>query len=112
MVVINFLDGTHLVIEKGTVLNGYKNNKSDEEFYLSNVFSDSIDGRLSKEASKLSTVNPQIGILGFILSVDCFSAGLDTENNVVYLSSAVKSVENHYDRVSMMPSLESVNIKK
>lgn len=98
MVVINFLDGTHLFIEKDTVLNGYKNNKSDEEFYLSNVFSDSIDGHLSKEASKLSTVNPQIGILGFILSVDCFSVGYDTENNIVYLSTAVKSVENFLGR--------------
>jgi hypothetical protein len=98
LVTINFLDGDHLVIEKDTVLNGYKKIEGENEFYLKNVFSDSIDGHNSKEASKLSTVNPQIGILGFILSVDCFSIGPDTENNVVYLSTSVKSVENSNER--------------
>jgi len=95
LVIINFIDGESIEIFEDTVLNGYNKAPDDgKEFYLNNVYSDSVNGQFSKEGSRLSTVNPKIGILGFILSVDCFSVGHDTINNVVYLSSAVKSVEN------------------
>lgn len=93
MVKITFVDGTNLVINRNTVLNGFKNDTGDV-FYLENYFKDSVDGQFSKHGSMLATVNPMVGIAGFILSVDCFSVGQDTENNVIYFSSAVKSVEN------------------
>jgi hypothetical protein len=93
LVTITFLDGSLLTIDEDTVLNGYTKSSS-EGFYMTNVFTDSVNGKFSKEGSPLSTVNPQVGILGFLCSVDCFSVGLDTENNVVYFSSAVKSVHN------------------
>lgn len=112
MVIINFLDGSHLEIQADTILNGYKKTDSDKEFYLANVFTDSIDGQFSKDGSKLATVNPQIGILGFILSVDFFSVGSDTENNIVYLSTAVKSVENYHNGHIMEPVISSINIKR
>lgn len=95
MVLINFIDGEHIEVFEDTILNGYRKTKDDgSEFYLANVYSNSIDSQLSKEASRLSTVNPKIGISGFLLSVDCFSLGLDTENNVLYFTSSIKSVEN------------------
>ncbi|MFW5438821.1 hypothetical protein [Paenibacillus apiarius] len=95
MVKITFLDNSELHIKADTVLNGYKrSDKVGAEYYLTNVFTDSIDGKFSKEGSLVATVNPKVGISGFLLSVDCFSVGLDTENNVLYFSSAVKSVEN------------------
>ncbi|QAR59235.1 hypothetical protein BS11774_01205 [Bacillus subtilis] len=90
---ITFLDGEELIIERDTFINGYK----ADGFYLQNVFTDTIDGHMSTgKADELSiaTTNPKIGITGFILSVDCFSIGLDHESNKHYLSSAVKSIEN------------------
>jgi hypothetical protein len=113
MVIINFNDGSYLEIHSDTVLNGYKNSSDDEkEFYLRNIFTDSIDGKFSKDGSKLSTGNPKIGILGFLLSVDCFSVGVDTESNVVYFSSAVKSVENSAARVGMEPGIKGIPFKR
>lgn len=93
MVTITFLDGSILPISEDTVLNGY-NNSSDNGYYMTNVFSDSVNGIFSKTGSLIATSNPQVGILGFLCSVDCFSIGIDTENNTVYFSSAVKSVHN------------------
>ncbi|MEI2281253.1 hypothetical protein [Paenibacillus polysaccharolyticus] len=94
MIVINFLDGTDITITKDTVLNGFNNFSDDpeKEFYLKKVYSDSINGSETKEASRLSTDDRKVGIMGFILSVDCFSIG--EEGNTLYRSSAVKSVEN------------------
>lgn len=96
MVKITLLDGEEITLESGTVLNGYKNSSNDptKEFYLEAVYSNSIDGIEGKEASRLATVNAKVGIMGFILSVDCFSIGRDFTNSVMYRSSAVKSVEN------------------
>ncbi|WP_010500614.1 hypothetical protein [Paenibacillus elgii] len=93
MVKINFLDGTELVIHEDTVLNGYKSSEGIS-YYLERHSRDSINGFFNKEGSPLATVNPMVGVMGFILSFDCFSVGLDTENNVLYLPSSVKSVEN------------------
>ncbi|MDT0124191.1 hypothetical protein Q9R46_16145 [Paenibacillus sp. RRE4] len=96
MVNITFLDGSSIMIEKDTVINGYKNDSDnpEREYYLRQVYSNSIDGIEGYEASRLATVDEKVGIMGFILSVDCFSIGRDTGSNTLYLSSAVKSVEN------------------
>ncbi|WP_340397992.1 hypothetical protein NST50_13870 [Paenibacillus sp. FSL E2-0202] len=114
MVIINFLDGTHLIIEKETILNGYKNLESDKEteFYLEEVFSDNIDGLISKKASKLSSTNLKVGIVGFILSVDCFTVGHDTENSPIYLSNSVKSVENSTGNHVALPQIHGIPMKK
>lgn len=113
MVIINFLDGESIEIYEDTVLNGYNKSPDDgKEFYLSNVYTDSINGQFSKEGSRLSTVNPKIGIIGFILSVDCFSIGFNTEDNIVYLSSAVKSVENSTTKHFSTPSIHGVSLKR
>ncbi|MCG7377408.1 hypothetical protein MH215_10410 [Paenibacillus sp. ACRSA] len=96
MIVITFLDDSSITIENDTVLNGYKNDSDDpkESYYLRQVYSNSIDGSEGKEASRLTTVDGKVGVMGFILSVDCFSIGRNTESNILYRSSAVKSVEN------------------
>lgn len=94
MVKITLLDGEEITIRSNTVVNGYNKTADDPEYYMVNVFTDSIDGQFSKDGSRIATVNPMVGILGFILSVDAFSFGLDTKNNVLYLSTAVKSVRN------------------
>ncbi|MEH7490864.1 hypothetical protein [Neobacillus niacini] len=95
MVKITFLDGTEVLIESDTVLNGFKNySKEPHEFYLSGEYTDSIDGQFSKNGSRLATADARVGIAGFLLSVDCFSVGYDTEETVLYFTSAVKSVEN------------------
>ncbi|MEK3867831.1 hypothetical protein NSQ91_13835 [Paenibacillus sp. FSL R7-0048] len=114
MVIINFLDGTHLEILADTVLNGYKNDSTEDIFYLKNVFEDSIDGRNNTEgkASKLFAGDYKVGVMGFILSVDCFSVGLDTINNAVYLSTAVKSVENQQEKHVMQPTIGSVSVPR
>jgi hypothetical protein len=97
-VTVTFLDGQTLNIEEGTILNGYKATAGDSnvEYYLENTYSNSINGDLSSngEPSSLSTVNPMVGIAGFIGTVDYFSVGHDTENNILYKSSSVKSVQN------------------
>ncbi|PQP82810.1 hypothetical protein C0Q44_15610 [Paenibacillus sp. PCH8] len=94
MIVISFLDGTDITITEETVLNGFRNFSHDpeREFYIKKVFSNSINGSETKEASRLSTDDKKVGIMGFVLSVDCFSIG--EESNTLYRSSAVKSVEN------------------
>ncbi|MGN7354427.1 hypothetical protein ACTHPJ_24090 [Paenibacillus amylolyticus] len=96
MVEITFLDDSSITIEKDTVLNGFKNDSDDpkEAYYLRQVYSNSIDGSESDEASRLATVDGKVGVMGFILSVDCFSIGRDTVGNILYRSSAVKSVDN------------------
>ncbi|MDM5283794.1 MULTISPECIES: hypothetical protein [Peribacillus] len=98
MVLITLIDGQTLEINEDTVLNGYKATAadSDTEFYLNQLYSNSINGKLSfnKEASALNTAIPMVGIAGFIGSVDYFSIGLDTDNAVLYKATAVKSVQN------------------
>lgn len=102
MVKITFLDGSSILIKKDTVLNGYKNysDNPEREYYLQQVFSNSIDGMEGYEASRLVTVDEKVGVMGFILSVDCFSIGQYEESNTLYLSSAVKSVENSISNFS------------
>lgn len=94
MIVISFLDGTDITITEETVLNGFRNFSDDleKEFYLKKVYSNSINGNETEGASRLSTDDNKVGIMGFILSVDCFSIGEDS--SIIYRSSAVKSVEN------------------
>lgn len=94
MVLITFLDGQTIQINEDTILNGYK--ATDGEYYLEQLYSNSINGKLSfnKEASAFSTAIPMVGIAGFIGSVDYFSIGLDTENNVLYKATSVKSIQN------------------
>ncbi|MGV2487598.1 UNVERIFIED_CONTAM: hypothetical protein FOS07_27225 [Bacillus mycoides] len=94
MVLITFLDGKTIQINEDTVLNGYK--ATDGAFYLENLYSNSINGKLSSngEPSNLSTVNPMVGIAEFIGTVNYFSIGHDTENAVLYKATSVKSVQN------------------
>ncbi|WP_413299708.1 hypothetical protein AA0X95_16590 [Bacillus sp. 1P10SD] len=98
MVLITFLDGQSIVINEDTILNGYKATAGDSktEYYLENLYSNSINGRLSfnGEPSSLSTAIPMVGIAGFIGTVDYFSIGRDTENNVLYKATSVKSIQN------------------
>lgn len=72
---------------------------------MENIFCDSIDGQNSKDGSLLATRDPLVGVLGFLMSVDCFSVGHETEYNVVYLTSAVKSVENTKESHVMQPMI-------
>jgi hypothetical protein len=100
MVKIKFSDGTSILIREGTLVNGYKNSSADkdQEFYLERVFSDSTNGINSTNGSRLSTSNPMVGIMGFILSVDCFT--IDDDQDKLFKSSAVVSVENSSNSIS------------
>ncbi|WLR44422.1 hypothetical protein LC087_19130 (plasmid) [Bacillus carboniphilus] len=92
MIKITFIDGTHIDVNEDTVLNGYKGvpgNAKDGEFYLENVYS----GAIGDNPPLLATSVPPIGIAGFLLTSDCFSVGINTENPKFYMTSAVKSVE-------------------
>jgi hypothetical protein len=92
MVIVSFLNDQTLHIKKDTILNGYKvtSDDSKKEYYLEKVYSNSING----EASRLSTVNPMIGIAGFIGTVDYFSVGNDPDNAILFKSSSIKSIRN------------------
>ncbi|MGG3278813.1 hypothetical protein [Paenibacillus solani] len=94
MVRIRFADGATFIVKADTVLHGYRNISSDpeKEFYLEEVYSGSIDGASEENGSRLSTTNPAVGVMGFILSVDCFTFGDNI--NAIYRSAAVVSVEN------------------
>lgn len=109
VVEITFLDGSKITIENETVINGYMNDSDvtkgtenedtepkipEKEFYIRQFYSNSIDGSEGKEASLLATSDFKIGIMGFVLSVDCFSIGRDTRNATLYRSSSVRSVDN------------------
>ncbi|TDL70424.1 hypothetical protein E2R58_15195 [Paenibacillus amylolyticus] len=96
MIKITFLDGTDITINEETVIYGYTNFSDDpeKEFYLKEFYTNSINGNEGKKTSRLTTYDEKIGIMGFILSVDCFLIGEDTKNSILYRSTAVKSVEN------------------
>jgi hypothetical protein len=89
MIVITFLDGNTIEVDDNTTLIGINNlpPKDHEEcFYLQQQYVSLVDNGL-----RLSTVDPRLGITGFILSHDCFSIGTD-EFAPIYLKTAVKSI--------------------
>jgi hypothetical protein len=96
-VVITMCDGESLYIKEDTVINGYETDK--EEFYLSNVYSNSLNNQLGlSEPCKFATTNPMVGVSGFLGTVDYFSIGNNTEDNILYRTSAIKSIKNHIVR--------------
>lgn len=91
--VINFIDGDTLEINDSTVVNGYvADHRTNQEFDLKKVFSNSFNASHTTEASMVATAIPQIGYASLIHEVDWISIGQEPEFATLYKTSSIKSI--------------------
>ncbi|MFF2015021.1 hypothetical protein [Paenibacillus sp. NPDC058177] len=108
MVIINFVDGTHLELNSDTVLRGYRRSDDNNGFERSFDLEDFI----SDEISIPKRVSSQIEVVNFILSSDCFTFRRGNDNDIFYFSASVKSVELANEQHVALPQIFGVPMNR